>query len=457
LYSKIEEVGFVQYWGCKKSIFLSLMIIGSLLLCAVFYTIIPAEAFGAIDSLEIAGDGVINPITLTLEDLKGMEQHQEVYSSINTWPTKRWYVGKGVKLWDILVRAGIKEEEAKLLKFTAADGYTVTLTFKELFEDPRYRFPKFKEGSEADGHIPGEPSGAVPVEPIVALSSVEGSDNPDYMNDLHSPILMIGQRAVTEQTGNLFVKYLHKIEVLTSEPEKWDAPQANPGSGTVPPGTMVTLSNLHSDDDKIYYTTDGSIPTLNSPMYNWISSRWWAARSDVLGKINRPIGPINEDTVIKAITIGPGKLDSDVVTFNYTVADSSKKMSQKVIVLTIGQREAAVDDSLYILDAPAYINAKSGRALVPVRFVSEALGAKVDWDDETRQITVKDGGKEIVLTLGSGNVLVDGVQHSLDCEPTTLPPGRTFIPIRFVSETLGAVVDYNPDSGQIIITGKSLD
>ena len=56
---------------------------------------------------------------------------------------------------------------------------------------------------------------------------------------------------------------------------------------------MVTLSNLNSDDDKIYYTIDGSIPTLNSPMYNWIASRWWSARTDVLGTINHPIGPVN--------------------------------------------------------------------------------------------------------------------------------------------------------------------
>ena len=40
----------------------------------------------------------------------------------------------GVKLWDLLVEAGIKQDEATLLKFTAQDGYTITLTYKELFE-----------------------------------------------------------------------------------------------------------------------------------------------------------------------------------------------------------------------------------------------------------------------------------------------------------------------------------
>ena len=55
------------------------------------------------------------------------------------------------------------------------------------------------------------------------LISVEGSDNPEYMNDLNTLLLMLGQRTVTEQTGNLFVKYLNKIEVLIDKPKKWDA------------------------------------------------------------------------------------------------------------------------------------------------------------------------------------------------------------------------------------------
>ena len=87
-------------------------------------------------------------------------------------------------------------------------------------------------------------------------------------------------------------------------------------------------------------------------MYNWIASRWWSARADVLGTINHPIGPINEDTTIKAITIGPGKLDSDVVTFNYKIADDSNNDqapdgSSHVIRLTIGTMEASVNGNPY--------------------------------------------------------------------------------------------------------------
>jgi hypothetical protein len=462
--------------GCGR---LAAVVMILLLLAAAFHLAAPAVALAASDSLEITGKGVTNPVTFTREELEDMEQQQELYSCINTWPTKKWYVGKGVKLWDLLQKAGIKEKEATMLRFTAVDGYTITLTMKELFQDKRYRFPNFKAGGgDGDGHLPGDPSGAVPVETIIGLISVEGSDNPEYMNDLNTLLLMLGQRTVTEQTGNLFVKYLNKIEVLIDKPDKWDAPQANPPGGTVPAGTMVTLSNLHNDDDKIYYTTDGSIPNMNSPMYNWIASRWWSSRTDVLGKINHPIGPINENTTIKAVTIGPGKLDSDVVTFEYFIegqepgdgspavppgaeepptedpeADEMPEVPlQKNIILTIGQKEATVDGAPYALDAEPCINAESGRTLVPVRFVSEALGAEVGWDPEAGRVTITDGGKEIILTLGSSAVLVNGAERTIDFAPTTLPNGRTFVPLRFVSENLGAEVAYEGNTGKITIT-----
>ncbi|MEW5953336.1 MAG: stalk domain-containing protein [Bacillota bacterium] len=133
-------------------------------------------------------------------------------------------------------------------------------------------------------------------------------------------------------------------------------------------------------------------------------------------------------------------------------AEEPAPSSVKVIKLTLGNTAATVDGSPYTLDAAPRVDTKADRTLVPVRFVSEALGAKVEWIAETRQIVIKDGGKEIILTLGSKNVLVNGQTTAIDCAPTTLPPGRTFVPLRFVSETLGATVGYGPSNRQITIT-----
>ncbi|KJS12800.1 MAG: hypothetical protein VR67_06245 [Peptococcaceae bacterium BRH_c8a] len=122
-----------------------------------------------------------------------------------------------------------------------------------------------------------------------------------------------------------------------------------------------------------------------------------------------------------------------------------------VIKLTIGQQEAAVDDRPYTLDAAPFLDTQTYRTLVPLRFVSETLGAKVDWLAETGQVNIVDDGGEIILTTGSRDVLVNGQKTSIDCVPVVLPPGRTFVPLRFVSETLGATVDYVNATKEIII------
>ncbi len=278
--------------------------------------------------LTITGSGVAKEVKLTLAELQNMQQCQQVYSAVNTWPTKKWYVGKGVELRDLLDLAGMNSYNG-LIKLTAADGFTITLTIRELLNETRYYFPNFKNGSDGDGHIPGSSAGAQTVEPIIALLSAEGTSDPAYMNDLNSLLFMLGQRAVTEQTGQLFVKNLSIIEVLSESPSQWDTPEAEPSSGEVPVGTLVKLSNNNMDDDKIHYTLDGSTPTINSPMYNWIASRWWSSRDDVLEIINHPI-EIKEDTTIKAITIGPGKTDSDIATFTYKAKKAATNTTEKV-------------------------------------------------------------------------------------------------------------------------------
>lgn len=300
---------------------------GLLFLTLAFALLVPLPAEAAA-ALEVTGEGVTAPVELTLAELEAMEQYQHVYSAINTYPTKQWYIARGVKLRHLLDLAGIKDE-ATLIRFYSRDGYDVTFTVKELLEDKRYYFPGLMENHPSDGSIPGSPEGAVEVEPIVALASAEGSTDPAALNDKDIPLLVLGQRAVTEQTSTLFVKHLNKIEVLTTKPEQWDVPRINvPAGSALPPGTGLVLSNKKSDVDKIHYTTDGSTPTVNSPIFNWSASRWWPLRGD-LEEVNAPIR-ITKDMikrgedgreyiVIKARTIGPGKEDSEVATFIFTL------------------------------------------------------------------------------------------------------------------------------------------
>ena len=117
--------------------------------------------------------------------------------------------------------------------------------------------------------------------------------------------------------------------MLTDPPLKWDKPTASVLPGQVPPGTLVELQSVFNDEDKVHYTLDGSDPTIHSPMYNIISSRWWSSRGrEKVAEINRPIELV-EDTTIKAVVIGPGRLNSDIVSFSYQVRARSEYLNRR--------------------------------------------------------------------------------------------------------------------------------
>lgn len=80
-----------------------------LLLPIILFLLLSQPAGAAVGALEITGEGVAAPVELTLAQLEAMEQYQHVYSAINTYPTKQWYIARGVKLRDLLTLAGMKK------------------------------------------------------------------------------------------------------------------------------------------------------------------------------------------------------------------------------------------------------------------------------------------------------------------------------------------------------------
>lgn len=140
------------------------------------------------------------------------------------------------------------------------------------------------------------------------------------------------------------------------------------------------------------------------------------------------------------VTDHAGRTSSHAFTQVIKDGSGSGPAKWRVIILTVDSLEATVDGRPYTLDAAPYVKPGVDRALVPIRFVSEAMGAQVDWIAADRQVFIKDAGKEIVLTIGSKDVLIDGKKQTIDCPAEVVPPGRVFVPLRFVGETLGATV-----------------
>jgi hypothetical protein len=95
---------------------------------------------------------------------------------------------------------------------------------------------------------------------------------------------------------------------------------------------------------------------------------------------------------------------------------------------------------------------RGGRVLVPLRGVLEKLGAYVSYDAAARQVTAVRSGTEIVLPIGGRTATVGGQQVSLDA-PAEVVNGATLVPLRFVAESLGARVAFEPASRTVAIIG----
>ncbi|NPV44454.1 MAG: copper amine oxidase N-terminal domain-containing protein, partial [Firmicutes bacterium] len=107
-----------------------------------------------------------------------------------------------------------------------------------------------------------------------------------------------------------------------------------------------------------------------------------------------------------------------------------------------------VKGKLAKFDVPPVV--KAGRTLVPFRAITEALGAEVSYDPETMTVTVTKGDIEVILTLGSTIAVVNGEEVEMDTNPELIS-NRTFVPIRFLSQALGADVEYDPDSDMVVV------
>ncbi|MDR2711583.1 MAG: copper amine oxidase N-terminal domain-containing protein [Clostridiales bacterium] len=114
--------------------------------------------------------------------------------------------------------------------------------------------------------------------------------------------------------------------------------------------------------------------------------------------------------------------------------------------LYLGDKEIKFDS------APYEVN---NRLLVPIRTISEATGAKVGWDGKTNTVTVYRKEDRLNLTIGSSVVSYNDITIPLDVAPI-LKNGRTFLPLRFISEWLGLQVNYEGSFNSIPRSNKAI-
>ena len=140
----------------------------------------------------------------------------------------------------------------------------------------------------------------------------------------------------------------------------------------------------------------------------------------------------------------------DVINNN---SGNENKESSNTIVLTIDEHDALVYGTTKTNDvAPKVVN---DRTMLPARFIAENLGATVEWDGEKQLVTItgkneKQEDVTILITIGSDYAKVNGEDVKLD-SPAFVENDRTYTPIRFISENLGATVEWNETEQTVTI------
>ena len=148
--------------------------------------------------------------------------------------------------------------------------------------------------------------------------------------------------------------------------------------------------------------------------------------------------------------------------------DGIEKRITDEVSITVGEYEEPKKEDknnemlLFINDPHMYVRSEidpgrdtvpvivNSRTLLPVRAIIEMMGGEVGWNDEEKKVTINLNGREIVLWINSNTATVDDIGMALDVAPQIIN-SRTMMPIRFIAENFGCVVEWEDENKKISI------
>ena len=220
------------------------------------------------------------------------------------------------------------------------------------------------------------------------------------------------------------------------------------GSAAYPDGITVGDVNVtiagNAHIKNFYGCTQDTM--ANSYTFNWesgtIDAFYWVCPNTASKMIT-----INNPTVLKASDNVKAYPEFATIAANFdTIAGLSAGVELK---MTLGKTTYTLNGEQKTMDVAPII--RNSRTMLPVRYVAEALGAEIGWDGATSTATLKTADTEIKITVGAAEAIVNGQAVKLD-SPAVIVSDRSFMPVRFVAETLGGTVAWDGATSTATIT-----
>ena len=205
----------------------------------------------------------------------------------------------------------------------------------------------------------------------------------------------------------------------------------------------TAAANAAKADDKVTLVTEGT-NVSGKDFANPAVLKIPADTKDVKNVKNLTLAKLNEETGKLEIVGGSYDAKANAVV-GYVAEEGSYFVVEKegltTISMQIGNKHVALNNENKILDAAPLIS--QNRTMVPLRFIAEAFSADVSWAQDTKTVTIVIDGK--VLTMRINQELED-----FGAAPI-ISNGRTMVPIRYISEELGANVIWVPSTKTVAI------
>lgn len=211
---------------------------------------------------------------------------------------------------------------------------------------------------------------------------------------------------------------------------------------TTPPNVFI--------DDPGYLVTIGRQASLDVEITGRVEPGSSVTVNNLPAKVTHDIFK----TEATKVALKPGKNTVTVVAVDEAGngATATKEIlvyRRMTIQLIIDNKEPIIDDEKQPpLEAAPFIS--GGRTMVPVRFIAEAYGADVQYDQTTKGITITLDNIVIAMQVGVKTAYVNGKAVLIDASPVIVN-GRTFVPIRFISESFNATVSYDEATRTVTI------